>query len=63
MGMTKEEIVAEYKRRNPYDCFVMAVEHSIETIVDTIFDIMEGKPPTDSEQEDIDDVSSTHNLV
>ena len=53
LEMTKEGIAAEYRRRNPYVCYSACVEHSIEMIVNDVFDIMEGKPPTEEQQEDI----------
>jgi hypothetical protein len=53
--MTRKEIVAAFERRNPYDCYVMAVELSIRDIVDEIFDIIEGKPKVEDEDEDEDE--------
>lgn len=36
MVMTDEEIAIEFRRRFPHDCFVMAVEMSIEDILKEI---------------------------
>jgi hypothetical protein len=52
--MSNEELAREFKRRNPYECFVSCVEMSIESIIKELDRIKAGEPPTPEQQEDID---------